>query len=636
MFRLFSARAMRLRTFAAMVATLLFLVSALQLSADVIGEFDVLPVGPTDLPIDGGMATGDVIVGDTDVGILTIDIPAFTLPLESPNGFIGNTVDGDGLATVTGFISEWRLDDKLSIGTLGLGQLKVLDGARVSTGNGVTSTGSEIFIGEMVDTISGVLHRSSGEVFIDGFGSRILTETLYVGNEGDGYLEITGRALVDVVEIFIAEEADSTGKVILDGQGTRMLVEELIEIGHTGRAVMEVRNRAYLRSEDVEIGIDPDSYGKATIKDLGTQWWVDNDMTIGNPASTVRSEVHVDDFGLLRVQGVATVTTAGLVELGGGVLLTPTLSNAGIVRGRGRIEAAITNVLTGEIRNFGEVGDYPPEEALVITSAVSSSGLIESLGGEMEFESTVTNETVGVILARDALMRFNAGLTNSGNLALGGDTTVYGPISGSGNITVLSNSEAKIVGDLTLSGLSTLSLTIGDSAGTLDVIGGVELGSATLALDYSSGVLSQGGDSYAVLSSSEPISGSFSNAQAIADDRLWDITGQGTDTIFVTASGIMTGTISADFDSDGHVDGSDFLTLQRGFGLGTTFAEGDATLNSTIDGLDHTIWEMQYSTGGPILAPVAAVPEPASALMVMLGVVAFTAGATRPTIGRCR
>ena len=37
---------------------------------------------------------------------------------------------------------------------------------------------------------------------------------------------------------------------------------------------------------------------------------------------------------------------------------------------------------------------------------------------------------------------------------------------------------------------------------------------------------------------------------------------------------------SADFDADGDVDGADFLTWQRGFGVGTTKVQGDANADS--------------------------------------------------------
>jgi len=52
----------------------------------------------------------------------------------------------------------------------------------------------------------------------------------------------------------------------------------------------------------------------------------------------------------------------------------------------------------------------------------------------------------------------------------------------------------------------------------------------------------------------------------------------------------------ADFDDDGDVDGRDFLTWQRRFGLnsGATLADGDANGDGRVDQADLSIWSQQY------------------------------------------
>ncbi len=69
---------------------------------------------------------------------------------------------------------------------------------------------------------------------------------------------------------------------------------------------------------------------------------------------------------------------------------------------------------------------------------------------------------------------------------------------------------------------------------------------------------------------------------------------------------------NADFDGDGDVDGRDFLIWQRG--------------NSTNNGspADLALWQAQYGTN-PLVAAVAAVPEPASILLLGLsGMISLT------------
>ena len=83
------------------------------------------------------------------------------------------------------------------------------------------------------------------------------------------------------------------------------------------------------------------------------------------------------------------------------------------------------------------------------------------------------------------------------------------------------------------------------------------------------------------------------------------------------------GGVGGDFDDDDDVDGSDFLIWQRGLGVGTTHAEGDADHSGVIDGADLTIWQNQF--GGPpsASATVAAIPEPASSLLVAVAMSTF-------------
>jgi hypothetical protein len=77
---------------------------------------------------------------------------------------------------------------------------------------------------------------------------------------------------------------------------------------------------------------------------------------------------------------------------------------------------------------------------------------------------------------------------------------------------------------------------------------------------------------------------------------------------------------TADFDSNGLVDGADFLAWQRGFGtlLGATRAAGNANVgdDGDVDAGDLAVWQTQYGTAGAA-SRVMSVPEPASAIIVI-------------------
>jgi hypothetical protein len=72
---------------------------------------------------------------------------------------------------------------------------------------------------------------------------------------------------------------------------------------------------------------------------------------------------------------------------------------------------------------------------------------------------------------------------------------------------------------------------------------------------------------------------------------------------------------SADFDLDLDIDGSDFLTWQRGFGQAGALSDGDADGSSFVDTADLEIWEQQFGA-----VATSSVPEPTAAV-ILLGLV---------------
>jgi hypothetical protein len=76
---------------------------------------------------------------------------------------------------------------------------------------------------------------------------------------------------------------------------------------------------------------------------------------------------------------------------------------------------------------------------------------------------------------------------------------------------------------------------------------------------------------------------------------------------------------SADFDGNGNVDGNDFLVWQRNVGVGTTLATGDADRDGDVDSADLTIWRNQYGFSSAATPTSGAVPEPAAAVLLLVG-----------------
>jgi hypothetical protein len=80
-----------------------------------------------------------------------------------------------------------------------------------------------------------------------------------------------------------------------------------------------------------------------------------------------------------------------------------------------------------------------------------------------------------------------------------------------------------------------------------------------------------------------------------------------------------------DFDSDGDVDGADFVAWQTNFPkpTGATLAQGDADGDGDVDGADFVVWQTNFPfTPGPGSSPV---PEP-SAMLLMAAALIGAAG----------
>jgi len=75
---------------------------------------------------------------------------------------------------------------------------------------------------------------------------------------------------------------------------------------------------------------------------------------------------------------------------------------------------------------------------------------------------------------------------------------------------------------------------------------------------------------------------------------------------------------NADFDGSGTVDGFDFLTWQRNFGIGTLQTQGDAQNDGDVDTFDLNVWEAQFGSPPPSsLSAAIAVPEPSTMILAL-------------------
>ena len=95
-------------------------------------------------------------------------------------------------------------------------------------------------------------------------------------------------------------------------------------------------------------------------------------------------------------------------------------------------------------------------------------------------------------------------------------------------------------------------------------------------------------------------------------------------TVLINPDADVAAEFAADFDGDGDVDGDDFLAWQGGFGpqTGAQKSDGDYDSDGDVDGDDFLGWQTEFGLGSD--SAIAAVPEPVSAILVLVVAIAGT------------
>jgi autotransporter-associated beta strand protein len=165
--------------------------------------------------------------------------------------------------------------------------------------------------------------------------------------------------------------------------------------------------------------------------------------------------------------GDLTTAQAGRVDNGGGTLHIAKLDNGGILSGTSDLTGSFLNRATGDIR-------LAAGQSMFVQSSLpgTNAGLLEALGNASSQATFETNGPFtnaaggsGMIAARYATLRFDAGLTNQGALSMNyGLTDVFGKVNNvtGGAITIAGGGGATFYDDVVQNG----SLVVSAAGGT--------------------------------------------------------------------------------------------------------------------------------------------------------------------------
>ena len=327
--------------------------------------------------------------------------------------------------------------------------------------------------------------------------------TLTVGDQRRGELRVRQARSVTVDAVQIGADAGSEGTVVLDASST-LTATTTVSVGGTigalgGAGLLEVKASSRVIAETLRVfsdGVVRLDGGDLQFDTLslssGAEFdWVSGDIILtdnfflspsnlpillgpngaltpgrqlaagGGSTLTVATPVTVDggeliggitnDSAITVDSGLVagSVTNNGLIFLGGlsTARMQTSVVNNGTISGAGRIENAVQNNTDGQI-------SVTVGEKLVLLSTLDNSGHVSVIGGELQADGAVTNAaTTGLISARDAILRFNGGVTNDGGVAFSNGTVdVYGDITQNvgGRITVSNGGIANFYDDVTI------------------------------------------------------------------------------------------------------------------------------------------------------------------------------------------
>ena len=307
-----------------LLASLFILAPLFSASAAITTTGDVAPADP------GSLTPGqNLTVGITGSGSMTIDQASHLI---SKNAVIADAETAQGTVTVTGAGSHWNVQDSLSVAWNGIGELRIRDGA-------VVTTGQPILIAINPDS-QGTIHFDNGTLITPSiFGSlNNLTGTGTVYTNGliaDGVDAIAQSFFSPPTSFILDQNPGQNITVYLspDDRGD-------LGAGFRGTGTLTIPEAQSVDSRNGYIGYHAGSMGTVRIQSH-SHWNIKHSLSVGHQGD---GELHISSGSTVKVKGDTKINrkpfTSGAIYFSNGTLITESLwTNTDDLHGSGRIEA---------------------------------------------------------------------------------------------------------------------------------------------------------------------------------------------------------------------------------------------------------------------------------------------------------
>ena len=449
----------------------------------------------------------------------------------------------------------------------------------------------DVRAGSVVSNQNGTLGYAPGSSGSAVFDNAIWTNAkgLIVGGEGVGALSIVNRARVSSAVAIIGQDGLGQGSVTVDNASWQNSGE--LYVGYRAQPLgggafagqMVLRNGGRVDSASGFIGHSTGSSGSALVGGIApggaaSTWAVAGDLYVGSAGV---GRLTVDDGGLVTSRDTyVSYRAAGQLYLNGTAGRRGTLETAQVWGGTGA----------------GYSGALVQFDGGVLRASADRPLFLRNIAGAQVGAGGAFIDSNGHSIGATTSFSGNGGLTKlgAGTLDLGGNSTLGGLVTAG-------------AGRLLINGTMTANVEVDSGAvlgGNGQIVGAVTvLPGGTIAPGNSPGTLTLGALSLA------------------PGARLAIEIGPVSDKLVVNGNLTLDGTI--DFIGDAAAFSSGLLPVFISYS--GTLRDNGIVVGSAPAGLDFSKWKLDFSTPGVISFGVTPVPEPASALLLALGLAGLLA-----------
>ena len=281
-------------------ATLMLVLAPSSLRAGIIALGDVTPISAPE------QFEGSLFVGDTGAGVLIVNDGSL---LQSHRNYIGNGENSRGTVLIDGAGTVWQMSrgSALYIDIEFLGELIVTNGPNVAE-NVHDPSAPAAFLHAFLGSGS----SGSGRVSVVGTDSLLNIADLWIGNAGDGRLDVSSGGTVQAQSVSIGSPANGQGSLHVSGAGSRLSADEVLLIRSSGGEI-RIENGGHFSAPRVSSYEGPGQITNLAIDGPNSQFNVASTFDLGRSGvgDSGQISLNISDGGVANT-GAANVSPGGL------------------------------------------------------------------------------------------------------------------------------------------------------------------------------------------------------------------------------------------------------------------------------------------------------------------------------------